>query len=150
MVAALIVGHAEDLGIDPHTLKRLWLHQANINMNEMIGHRVLGRHAKRDENVIILNEYANTSSAGSIIAFHKHSEDMAAGDLGLICSFGRATPPARSSSANADGIGPRPALFRRFLYAPHGGKKCAPFFSCHCRRLPLHLTILQKCALSRH
>ena len=41
-----------------------------------------------DENVIILNEYANTSSAGSIIAFHKHSEDLAAGDLGLICSFG--------------------------------------------------------------
>ena len=88
MVSALILGHAEDLGIDPHTLKRLWLHQANINMNEMIGHRVLGRHIKRDENVIILNEYANTSSAGSIIAFHKHSEDMAAGDLGLICSFG--------------------------------------------------------------
>ena len=38
--------------------------------------------------MIILNEYANTSSAGSIIAFHTHSEDLAAGDLGLICSFG--------------------------------------------------------------
>ncbi|MEO5933071.1 MAG: 3-oxoacyl-[acyl-carrier-protein] synthase III C-terminal domain-containing protein, partial [Duganella sp.] len=25
---------------------------------------------------------------GSIIAFHKHSEDMAAGQLGVICSFG--------------------------------------------------------------
>jgi beta-ketodecanoyl-[acyl-carrier-protein] synthase len=87
MVSELILGHAADLGIDPHGLKRLWLHQANINMNEMIGHRVLGRHPKHDENVIILNEYANTSSAGSIIAFHKHSEDMAAGDLGLICSF---------------------------------------------------------------
>ena len=88
MVSELILGHAADLGLDPHTLKRLWLHQANINMNEMIGHRVLGRRTKRDENVIILNEYANTSSAGSIIAFHKYSEDMAAGDLGLICSFG--------------------------------------------------------------
>ncbi len=88
MVSELIVGHAADLGIDPHGLKRLWLHQANINMNEMIGHRVLGRHTKRDENVIILNEYANTSSAGSIIAFHKHSDDMVAGDVGLICSFG--------------------------------------------------------------
>jgi beta-ketodecanoyl-[acyl-carrier-protein] synthase len=88
MVSELILGHAADLGIDPHGLKRLWLHQANINMNEMIGRRVLGRHPNRDENVIILNEYANTSSAGSIIAFHKHSEDMAAGDVGLICSFG--------------------------------------------------------------
>ncbi len=88
MVSELILGHAADLGIDPHGLKRLWLHQANINMNEMIGRRVLARHPARDENVIILNEYANTSSAGSIIAFHKHSEDMAAGDVGLICSFG--------------------------------------------------------------
>jgi beta-ketodecanoyl-[acyl-carrier-protein] synthase len=88
MVSELILGHAADLGVDPHGLKRLWLHQANINMNEMIGHRVLGRHPKRDENVIILDEYANTSSAGSIIAFHKHSDDMAPGDVGLICSFG--------------------------------------------------------------
>ncbi len=88
MVSELILGHAADLGLDPHQLKRLWLHQANINMNEMIGHRVLGRRPKHDENVIILNEYANTSSAGSIIAFHKHSEDMATGDIGLICSFG--------------------------------------------------------------
>ncbi len=88
MVSELIIGHAADLGLDPHALKRLWLHQANINMNEMIGHRVLGRHTKRDENVIILNEYANTSSAGSIIAFHKYSGDMATGDIGLICSFG--------------------------------------------------------------
>jgi len=88
MVAEMIMEHADDLGIDPKTLKRLWLHQANINMNEMIGHRVLGRHPKREENVIILDEYANTSSAGSIIAFHKRSDDLAAGDVGLICSFG--------------------------------------------------------------
>jgi beta-ketodecanoyl-[acyl-carrier-protein] synthase len=36
----------------------------------------------------ILDEYANTSSAGSIIAFHKHSEDLSAGEKGVICSFG--------------------------------------------------------------
>ncbi len=88
MVSAMITEHAADLGLDPHALKRLWLHQANINMNEMIGRRVLGRDPTREENVIILDEYANTSSAGSIIAFHRHSQDMAAGDLGLICSFG--------------------------------------------------------------
>ena len=88
MVSAMITEHAADLGLDPHGLKRLWLHQANINMNEMIGRRVLGRDPTREENVIILDEYANTSSAGSIIAFHRHSQDMAAGDLGLICSFG--------------------------------------------------------------
>ena len=88
MVSEMIVQHAADLGLDTQQLKRLWLHQANINMNEMIGRRVLGRDPTPEENVIILDEYANTSSAGSIIAFHSHSEDLSAGDLGLICSFG--------------------------------------------------------------
>ena len=88
MVSEMILDHAADLGIEPASLKRLWLHQANINMNEMIGRRVLGRDPTREENVIILDDYANTSSAGSIIAFHKHSDDLAAGDVGLICSFG--------------------------------------------------------------
>ncbi|MBI5942170.1 MAG: beta-ketoacyl-ACP synthase III [Caulobacterales bacterium] len=88
MVSEMIVTHAADLGIDPTGLKRLWLHQANINMNEMIGRRVLGRDPTRDENVIILDTYANTSSAGSIIAFHRANSDFAAGETGLICSFG--------------------------------------------------------------
>ena len=88
MVAEMIVQHAADLGLDPTALKRLWLHQANINMNELIGKRVLGREPAPGENVIILDEYANTSSAGSIIAFHKASDDFQSGDTGLICSFG--------------------------------------------------------------
>jgi beta-ketodecanoyl-[acyl-carrier-protein] synthase len=88
MVSEMILEHAADLGLDPKDLKRLWLHQANINMNDMIGKRVLGREPTPEENVIILDEYANTSSAGSIIAFHSHCEDLAAGDVGLICSFG--------------------------------------------------------------
>ena len=50
--------------------------------------RLLGRDPTPDENVIILDEYANTSSAGSIIAFHLRQQDMAPGDTGLICSFG--------------------------------------------------------------
>ena len=88
MVAEMIIEHAGDLGIDPHGLKRMWLHQANINMNVMIGKRVLGRDPEPGENVIILDEYANTSSAGSIIAFHKANDDFKAGETGLICSFG--------------------------------------------------------------
>ena len=88
MVSEMIVSHANDLGLEPSGLKRLWLHQANINMNEMIGRKVLGRDPEPSENVIILDDYANTSSAGSVIAFHLHQEDMAAGDVGLICSFG--------------------------------------------------------------
>lgn len=88
MVCELIIEHASDIGLDPRTLKRLWLHQANINMNEMIGRKVLGREPKRDENVIILDSFANTSSAGSIIAFHTANDDFEAGERGLICSFG--------------------------------------------------------------
>ena len=88
MVSEMIVAHAHDLGLDPKTLKRLWLHQANINMNDYIARKVLEREPTSEENVIILDDYANTSSAGSIIAFHLHHDGFAAGDTGLICSFG--------------------------------------------------------------
>jgi beta-ketodecanoyl-[acyl-carrier-protein] synthase len=88
MVSEMILEHAADLKLDPTSLKRMWLHQANINMNELIGRRVLGREPTPQENVIILDEFANTSSAGSIIAFHKASDDFAPGETGLICSFG--------------------------------------------------------------
>jgi beta-ketodecanoyl-[acyl-carrier-protein] synthase len=88
MVSEMILQHAADIGVDASGLKRLWLHQANINMNEMIGRKVLGRDPAPGENVIILDEYANTSSAGSIIAFHTANDDFAAGETGLICSFG--------------------------------------------------------------
>ncbi len=87
-VAEMIVTHLSDQGIAPEALKRLWLHQANINMNELIAKRVLGRDALSHEAPVILDEYANTSSAGSIICFHKYRHDLAQGDLGIICSFG--------------------------------------------------------------
>jgi len=88
MVSDMILAHAAERGIEPKALKRLWLHQANINMNDFIARRVLGRDPLPGESPVILDEYANTSSAGSIIAFHKYQDDLKAGDLGLICSFG--------------------------------------------------------------
>jgi beta-ketodecanoyl-[acyl-carrier-protein] synthase len=88
MVAQMIVEHASDLGLSAAGLRRLWLHQANQGMNRMISGRVLGHEANDDESPTVLDTYANTSSAGSIIAFHKHNEDLAVGDVGLICSFG--------------------------------------------------------------
>ena len=87
-VAAQISDQLESLGIAPDELKRLWLHQANLSMNQLISRRVLGRNATAEEAPTILNEYANTSSAGSVIAFHKHRGDLASGDLGVLCSFG--------------------------------------------------------------
>ncbi|TNE56961.1 MAG: beta-ketoacyl-ACP synthase III [Alphaproteobacteria bacterium] len=88
MVAKMMVGHLEELGLGRDELKRIWLHQANINMNQLIAKMVFDREIDPVSTPTILDEYANTSSAGSIIAFHKHSADMDAGDLGLICSFG--------------------------------------------------------------
>ncbi|HOB14121.1 MAG TPA: beta-ketoacyl-ACP synthase III [Novosphingobium sp.] len=88
MVAAMIAQHSGDLGIDPAGLRRLWLHQANQGMNRLIAQRVLGHEANEDESPTVLDTYGNTSSAGSIIAFHLNNADLAAGDTGVICSFG--------------------------------------------------------------
>ncbi len=88
MVANMIVDHANRIGLEGDDIRRLWLHQANAGMNRLIAQRVLGHEANEDESPTVLDTYANTSSAGSIIAFHKHSEDLKPGDIGLICSFG--------------------------------------------------------------
>ena len=88
MVAELISDHLASNDLGGEDLKRMWLHQANLSMNQLISKRVLGREASPEEAPIILNEYANTSSAGSVIAFHKHHQDFQAGDVGVLCSFG--------------------------------------------------------------
>lgn len=88
MVSAMIADHAKALGIDPAGLRRLWLHQANQGMNRLIAQRVLGHEASEDESPTVLDTYGNTSSAGSIIAFDRHNDDLGGGDIGVICSFG--------------------------------------------------------------
>jgi beta-ketodecanoyl-[acyl-carrier-protein] synthase len=88
MVSAHIGSHMNEEGIPTTDLKRLWLHQANKSMNDFIGKKVLGRIPEDGEQPNILQDYANTSSAGSIIAFSKYSNDLDDGDYGLICSFG--------------------------------------------------------------
>jgi beta-ketodecanoyl-[acyl-carrier-protein] synthase len=87
-VATQISGQLEALDISPAQVKRFWLHQANLSMNQLISRRVLGREATEDEAPTILDEYANTSSAGSVIAFHKHHADFNPGEIGVLCSFG--------------------------------------------------------------
>ncbi|MGJ8623198.1 MAG: beta-ketoacyl-ACP synthase III [Yoonia sp.] len=88
LVSQHIAAHMDDEGVTANDLKRLWLHQANKTMNDYIGKKVLGRTPDAGEQPNILQDYANTSSAGSIIAFAQNSNDMAAGEKGLICSFG--------------------------------------------------------------
>ena len=87
-VASLIKQHLEKNDIEVSSIKAMYLHQANENMNRLISKYVLGQEASRDFAPIVLDEYANTSSAGSIIAFHKHNNDLKKDDLAIICSFG--------------------------------------------------------------
>ncbi len=88
MVSNLILEHLNDNNIKVSNLSRLWLHQANKSMNDMIGRKVLGRVPNEKEQPNILQEYANTSSAGSIVTFSQYSDDLEAGEIGIICSFG--------------------------------------------------------------
>ena len=88
MASTHISEHLATLSLTPSDIRRFWLHQANIGMNQLISRRLLGREATAEESPIILDEFANTASAGSIIAFHLHNRDLAAGDRGVICSFG--------------------------------------------------------------
>ena len=88
LVSELILAHLADLKVDVGGVRRFWLHQANLGMNQLIARRVLGREATDAEAPVILDEYANTSSAGSVIAFHKHHEDLRPGDVGVLCAFG--------------------------------------------------------------
>jgi len=97
-VAQMIIQHVKENGLEIPQIHRFWLHQANATMNKFILKMILGKgtggaeHEEADHSAelapVILDEFANTSSAGSIIAFHKFSEDFKTGDLGVICSFG--------------------------------------------------------------
>jgi beta-ketodecanoyl-[acyl-carrier-protein] synthase len=88
MVSKHIADNMDNEGLQATDLKRLWLHQATKTINDYIGKKALGRDPTTGEQPNILQNYANTSSAGSIIAFAKYSSDMVNADLGLICSFG--------------------------------------------------------------
>ena len=88
MVSQLILDHLSDEDVGINDVKRLWLHQANKSMNDFIGKKVLGRTPEKNEQPNILQDYANTSSAGSIIAFSQYSEDMNKDEIGVLCSFG--------------------------------------------------------------
>jgi beta-ketodecanoyl-[acyl-carrier-protein] synthase len=88
MVAEHLRGHLADAGIPVERVRRLWLHQANLNMNRTIAKTLLGREVAPEEAPVILDEYANTSSAGSVIAFHRHREGVAVGEVAVLCSFG--------------------------------------------------------------
>lgn len=87
-VSEIISTHLAENNIDNQQVKRLWLHQANINMIDLILRTVMGKEADKAIAPIAITEYGNTSSASPMIAFHEHQDGIESGDLGVICSFG--------------------------------------------------------------
>ncbi|MAZ09017.1 MULTISPECIES: beta-ketoacyl-ACP synthase III [unclassified Limnobacter] len=90
MAAEHMSTHLQSLGLNSASdVRRYWLHQANLAMNQLIAKKLLGSSEfTADKAPVILDEFANTASAGSVIAFHRHKDDLGSGDVGVICSFG--------------------------------------------------------------
>src|SRR5258706_1170124 len=88
MASKFISEHLASIELTPAQVSRFWLHQANQKLNEVVAEWVLGRVATRVEAPIILDEYGNTASAGSLIAVSHHNADLAPRSYGVMCSFG--------------------------------------------------------------
>lgn len=88
LVAEVIESEMAACQLTASDLKRLWLHQANINMNVFAVRKILGRDPLPGEAPLVLDTYANTASAGSVIAFHQYKDGLQVGDHAILCSFG--------------------------------------------------------------
>ncbi|OLS59464.1 beta-ketoacyl-ACP synthase III [Pseudomonas putida] len=88
MVAELIGTHLAENNLNVSDVQRFWLHQANLSMNHLIVKKLRGRDVLEEEAPVILDRYANTSSAGSVIALHSYQDDLPKGALGVLSSFG--------------------------------------------------------------
>ena len=88
MVASLILGQLEGLNIEASEISQFWLHQANSNMSRLIVSKILGTSDfDPDMAPMILGEFGNVASAGSLLSFHLNNK-LKDGDKGIICSFG--------------------------------------------------------------
>ncbi len=88
LICKLVRTQLQENRLDITQIRRMWLHQANINMNMFVARELLGRDPDFLDAPVILDEYANTASAGSIVAFHKYHDDFSSGEQGILCSFG--------------------------------------------------------------
>ncbi|MEJ6068701.1 beta-ketoacyl-ACP synthase III [Psychrobacter sp. 16-Bac2893] len=87
-VSEVITEHLQENNIATSDVKMMWLHQANANMLDLILRTVIGKEADKAIVPSVIAEFANTSSASPMIVFHRYKDDLASGDLGVICSFG--------------------------------------------------------------
>ena len=87
-VSEVITEHLQENDIATSDVKMMWLHQANANMLDLILRTVIGKDADKAIVPSVIAEFANTSSASPMIVFHRYKDELASGDLGVICSFG--------------------------------------------------------------
>lgn len=88
LVSHIIEEHLTKNNLSANQIKRFWLHQANINMNRLIIEKLLGEMIEFLKAPNVLDEFANTSSPGCMIAMTRYHEDFKSGEYGVICSFG--------------------------------------------------------------
>ena len=88
MVADRIAVQLQRNGFSVDQIKRFWMHQANINMNSLILKMLAGKTVDPERMPMVLAEYANTSSAGVIIAMHQSASQVDVGEYALLRSFG--------------------------------------------------------------
>lgn len=88
LVAKTMAAQLSRLSLSLEQVQQFWLHQANANMNAMILKLMLGKEVDTQRAPIILDEFANTSSAGVIIALDKTGHQLEFGEYGLLCAFG--------------------------------------------------------------
>ena len=87
-VASLIKEQLAKNDLPTDTVIMMWLHQANANMIDLILRQVMGKEADKAIAPMVIDEFANTSSASPIIVFHRYKDKLKSGDLGVMCSFG--------------------------------------------------------------
>ncbi len=83
-----IIEMLADNNLAPDDVKRFWTHQANKRMNVALITKVLGHEPSDAEMPLVLDKYGNTAAPGSLIAFHEYHDDLAPGELGMMCSYG--------------------------------------------------------------
>lgn len=87
-VSEIISTHLQENNLPASEVKMMWLHQANINMINLILRSVVGKDADPAITPTVIDEFGNTSSASPVIVFHRYKDQLQSGDLGVMCSFG--------------------------------------------------------------
>lgn len=87
-VSEIINTHLDENNLKSNEVKMMWLHQANINMINLILRGVVGKQAETSLAPTVIDEFGNTSSASPIIVFHRYKDQLQSGELGVMCSFG--------------------------------------------------------------